>query len=562
MGDGTNGFSSITATYTTAPTAGNLLIAVFGESGSNNINTPSGWQVAVVYQNTSPGGAIFYKIASGSESTVTVTTTGGSSTSYGMGLQLYEYSGMAATSPLDAVATPSSGSGTSLTSGSLTTTQACDLLMSGAAINTAATFTWGSSFTEEFDFHNGGTNERSFSGADRAVASTGSYSSSATASASAAWSALLAAFKMAAPTPTPTNTPTPTPTNTPTPTATPTNTPTATFTNTPTATPTNTPTATFTNTPTPTATPTNTPTATPSDTPTPTPTSTATPSPMWLTTGTYTGNGVDGRQITGVGFQPDVVIIKAATNRAGVIRTSTMSGDQAKVLGTTTALQPNYIQSFIADGFTVGTAVQVNTSGVTYYWVAMKAGSNLHLGTYVGNGADNRSIAGVGFQPVWVITLGDGNDSAFRPAALAGDNSYLMTGTGTITNRIQALQADGFQVGSNVDVNQSGTTFHYIAWAASAQVSQQTYTGNGLDNRSIAGVGFQPQVVWVKRDDAQASVWRPASAAGDTTLYWAATAATTNRIQALQADGFQVGTNAQVNTNGSTYYYLALRDGR
>ena len=93
MGDGTNGFTSVTATFTTAPTAGNLLIAVFGESGSNNINTPSGWQVAVVYQNTSPGGAIFYKIASGSESTVTVTTTGGT-TSYGMGLQLYEYSGM------------------------------------------------------------------------------------------------------------------------------------------------------------------------------------------------------------------------------------------------------------------------------------------------------------------------------------------------------------------------------------------------------------------------------------------------------------------------------------
>ena len=94
VGDGTNGFSSITATFTTAPTAGNLLIAVFGESGSNNIATPSGWQVAVVYQNASPGGAIFYKIATGSESTVTVTTSGGASTSYGMGLQLYEYNGM------------------------------------------------------------------------------------------------------------------------------------------------------------------------------------------------------------------------------------------------------------------------------------------------------------------------------------------------------------------------------------------------------------------------------------------------------------------------------------
>ena len=158
VGDGTNGFSSITATFGTAPTAGNLLIAVFGESGSNNIATPSGWQVAIVYQNTSPGGAIFYKIASGSESTVTVTTSGGSSTSYGMGLQLYEYTGAAATSPLDDAASPASGTGTSLTSGSVTTTQACDLLISGAAINANATFTWASPFTEEFDFQNPGTN--------------------------------------------------------------------------------------------------------------------------------------------------------------------------------------------------------------------------------------------------------------------------------------------------------------------------------------------------------------------------------------------------------------------
>ena len=77
--------------------------------------------------------------------------------------------------------------------------------MSGTAINVNANFTWGSSFTEEFDFHNSGTNVRSFSGADRDVASVGSYSSSATASASAAWSMLLAAFKVAAPTPTPTH---------------------------------------------------------------------------------------------------------------------------------------------------------------------------------------------------------------------------------------------------------------------------------------------------------------------------------------------------------------------
>ena len=363
------------------------------------------------------------------------------------------------------------------------------------------------------------------------------------------------------PTPTPTDTPTPTPTFTPTatPTDTATPTPTETYTPTPTGTATAMPTETYTPAPTGTATPM--PTATFTPTPTATFTPTPTPKPMRLAVGSYVGNGSDNRQITGVGFQPDVVIIKASTARAGVIRTSTMSGDAAKVLGTATALQSNYIQSLDADGFTVGSTQQVNTSGTTYYWVAMKAGSDLRVGSYVGNGGDNRSITGVGFQPVWVMTMGDGDDSVFRPDILAGDNSYLITGTGKVANRIQAFQADGFQVGSNADVNESGTTFHYIAWAASPQVSTGSYTGNGADNRSITGIGFQPLMAWVKRNASQVGVWRPLSAAGDRTLYWGATASTTDRIQALQADGFQVGTNAQVNTNGSTYYYLALQDG-
>jgi hypothetical protein len=295
VGDGTNGFSSVTATFTTAPTAGNLLIAVFGESGSNNINTPSGWTSAVIDQNTSPGGAIFYKIASGSESTVTVTTTGGTSTSYGMGLQLYEYSGMAATSPLDAVATSGSGSGTSLTSGSVTTTQAGDLLISGAEIIVGATFTWGSSFTEEFDFQNPGTNKRSFSGADRFVASAGSYSASATASASAAWRMQLVAFKAA-------------------------------------------------------------------------------DACTGTTMATYQGNSTDNQSITGVGFQPFMAWVKRDDSQPGVWRPASVGFGDSTLYWGTTAAATNRITALLADGFRVGNTAQVNTLNIVYYYLALRDG--------------------------------------------------------------------------------------------------------------------------------------------------------------------------------------------
>ena len=279
-----------------------------------------------------------------------------------------------------------------------------------------------------------------------------------------------------------------------------------------------------------------------------------------LATGTYTGNGADNRAIAGLGFQPDAVFLKCTCGVSAVVRTSTMAGDATKVIGTLTALQPDHVQSLDADGFTIGASTRVNTNGNTYHWVAMKAGTDLHVGSYVGDGTDNRSIAGVGFQPVWVVTMGDGDDSFVRPASVSGDISYPVDGISQFTNRIQALEADGFQIGSNANVNELATTFHYIAWKASGNVEQSTYVGDGTDNRSIAGVGFQPLMVWVKRDSNNQATWRSASISGDLSLYWSGTATNSNRIQLLEPDGFQVGSNEQVNTT-DTYHYIALKDG-
>lgn len=324
--------------------------------------------------------------------------------------------------------------------------------------------------------------------------------------------------------------------------------------------PTNTATPAPTQTPSPTFTPT--PTNTPTFTSTPTFTNTPTPPTSWLATGSYVGDDVDGRAITGIGFQPDVVFIKTELGRPGIVRTSTMSGDSAKVLPQGAVLRSNRIQSLTADGFTVGDHNQVNNNGEMYYWIAMKAGPELAVGTYVGNTNDNRSITGVGFQPVWVITLGDGENSWFRAGGQTGDSSFNVTGGNANTNRIQAFEADGFQIGGNNDVNRNGVTFHYIALAAGPNVAgSSSYIGNANDNRSIPGVGFQPEVVWIKDDGNQSGVWRSSSFSGDSTLYWEGSSLVADRIQALQANGFQIGSNNEVNRSGDTYYYLALDDG-
>jgi len=51
---------------------------------------------------------------------------------------------------------------------------------------------------------------------------------------------------------------------------------------------------------------------------------------MRVATGSYVGDGNDNRAISGIGFQPDVVLIKGTNNEQAVIHTATMADDLSK----------------------------------------------------------------------------------------------------------------------------------------------------------------------------------------------------------------------------------------
>ena len=133
-------------------------------------------------------------------------------------------------------------------------------------------------------------------------------------------------------------------------------------------------------------------------------------------------------------------------------------------------------------------------------------------------------------------------------------------GTGTTTG-ITSLDADGFTVGTDLEVNAVATTYHYAAFNdAAGSIKVGSYTGNGGDPHNITGVNFQPEYVLIRANDtvtARPAVHRPASLAGDSSLFFSGTAAAADRIQALQADGFQLGTSGNVNANTIAYHYLA-----
>ena len=83
------------------------------------------------------------------------------------------------------------------------------------------------------------------------------------------------------------------------------------------------------------------------------------------------------------------------------------------------------------------------------------------------------------------------------------------------------------------------------------------YTGNGTDDRSISGVGFQPDWLWIKERDQTREHIITTSSWGSTN-YVSANAASgisagANIVQAFESDGFQLGTDAGVNLNTGTY---------
>jgi hypothetical protein len=285
------------------------------------------------------------------------------------------------------------------------------------------------------------------------------------------------------------------------------------------------------------------------------------PGAIKMASGTYTGNATDNRAIT-VGFQPDFVIVKDAGNSEGAARTSSMSGDLTKPMGTLTAFQADNIQSLDANGFTIGTDNRVNRNNRIYYWTAFKAnGQAMKVGTYTGNGT-TQSITGVGFQPELVMLLGNNAQRAVARYSGAARTYGFDASTG-VTTGVTAFGADGFSVGAAAEANANGVAYHYVAFNDFANsINVGSYTGNNTDNRSITTPSFQPEFVMVRADDTatgRSANWHPSAFAGDNTLLFTATASSADRIQAFQATGFQLGLSTDVNANTVSYRYIAVR---
>ncbi len=180
-------------------------------------------------------------------------------------------------------------------------------------------------------------------------------------------------------------------------------------------------------------------------------------------------------------------------------------------------------------------------------------------GSYTGTGSA-KTISGIGFSPAVVFIKGGANGAYVKTSTMSANGSRLWENNGgLVTNAITGFTPNGFTVGSIAGVNNSGTTYYFMALSASYPgMKTGTYTGNGSSSRNLALTGG---------GTALFSIIIPAASGGgavsciDGTNYnfgynSGGGSGNGNGSQGGAISGMMVASG--FNNNGATYHYVAF----
>ena len=215
---------------------------------------------------------------------------------------------------------------------------------------------------------------------------------------------------------------------------------------------------------------------------------------------------------------------------------------------------------------------------------------NQHFNTvlYTGNGANYRSITGVGFQPDLVWNKGRDNSwqNIITDSVRGATKNFYSDGTNgdvTDSSRLQSFNSDGFTIGTNNQINNNGNT--YVAWCwkfgttsglsggtitpssysinAAAGMGIYKYSGTGSAGTIAHGLGKQVSSIWVKRTDTSSN-WqvyhRDGFGYGGATRFTKLNQTSTPATSSTRWNDteptttlFSLGTDNDINASGGTY---------
>ena len=301
----------------------------------------------------------------------------------------------------------------------------------------------------------------------------------------------------------------------------------------------------------------------------------------------YTGTGVNGLAVTGLGFKPSMVWIK---NR-GLVRDHNLAdiiqGVSREITPNTSEAQENRsVTSFDSDGFTLDNASgnynangnnyvawnwkanptpTINTDGTIQSIVSANQASGISIIQYTGTGSAGTVGHGLSAKCDMVIikTLDSINNWIVQLPQLGDNARMLLDNTSAKSDdstTAQAGNATVFGIGADNSVAKSGDSFIAYCFTSISGFSKiGSYTGTGSSN-SITGLGFQPSWVMIKCTTA-AEDWAIFSSALANNYVVANTGATAQAFTfPFDSDGFTVpASSGMTNGSGQTYIYLAFK---
>ena len=249
---------------------------------------------------------------------------------------------------------------------------------------------------------------------------------------------------------------------------------------------------------------------------------------IYFNTVLYTGDGTSSKAVTGVGFQPDWVWLKARSATYSHQLFDVARGATQLLTSEATDAEQTLsgVTSFDSDGFTVGSDAGSNnntTTFVSWNWLAGGSASSntdgsitssvsanttagFSIVSYTGNGVSGATIGhGLGSKPRWIVAkMRDSANNWLVQHGSLGATKRLLLDT-TLAESTQPFwgntepTSDVFSVGSVDLVNQSGNTYIAYCFAEKKGYSKfGSYTGNGNADGTYIHLGFKAAYIMIK----------------------------------------------------------------
>ena len=322
---------------------------------------------------------------------------------------------------------------------------------------------------------------------------------------------------------------------------------------------------------------------------------------IYFNTVLWTGDGTDDRNITGVGFQPDMVWEKKR-NEAGSHRIADSIRGATNVmfpdLTNAEASRPNEFQAFISDGFQIGSDSNFNGSGNTHVgwsWLAGGSASSNSDGSITSSVSANTTAGfsivswtgtaanatvghglGQALDMVIVKNRDDADDWITWHNAFAGTEFIRLNltnskQTGATRWNSTIPTSSVFSLGSSNGSNGSSDDMIAYCFAEKKGYSKiGSYTGNGNADGPFIHTGFKPAWVMFKGSSFSGENWdmydnkRETFNVMDTTLKADSNGGESSN-SLFNVDFLSNGIklrNGHTGTNqsGSTYIYMAFAE--